>query len=148
MLTLKSVKTFLEILKSTLTLGFWKTINDMKKIVPYMLKIIAFDFEYAEKYASLDSTKESITSVSEEDYFKKVFKKVKQELKLNKPNIVLLVECKILAAKILNIIIDYEFNIRVSKITNHFKDVQQQEIDLEPYPYNEWKFKEKWKNDR
>ena len=108
----------------------------MKKIVPYMLKIIAFDFEYAEKYGSLDTTKVSITSVSEEDYFNKVFKKVKQELKLNKPNIVLLVECKILAAKILNIIIDYEFNIRVSKITNHFKDVQQQEIDLEPYPYN------------
>jgi len=44
-------------------------------------------------------------------------------LTLNKPNIVLLVECKILAAEILSIIIDYEFNVRVSTITKHFKDV-------------------------
>jgi hypothetical protein len=36
-----------------------------------------------------------------------VYSRVKKQLKLNKPNIVLLVECKILAAKILNIIIDY-----------------------------------------
>lgn len=42
---------------------------------------------------------------------------------LNKPNIVLMVECKILAAQILNIIIDYEYNVRVSIITKYFKDV-------------------------
>jgi len=36
-----------------------------------------------------------------------VISKIKKQLKLNKPNIVLLVECKILAAQILNIMIDY-----------------------------------------
>lgn len=45
--------------------------------------------------------------VSEVDFKTKVYKKVKQELRLNKPNIVLLVRCKILAAQILDIIIDY-----------------------------------------
>ena len=86
--------------------------------------------------------------INDEDFKGRVFKKVKQELKLNKPNIVLLVECKILAAKILNIIIDYEFNIRVSIITKHFKDAQQQKIDMSLYPFDDWEFTQKWKKNR
>lgn len=66
----------------------------------------------------------------------KIYKKVKQELRLNKPNIVLLVQCKVLAAEILDIIIDYEFNIRVSSITSYFRKVQEQEVDLRNYPYD------------
>jgi hypothetical protein len=38
-----NVKTFLEILKSTLNLGFWPQMEEMKKMVPYMLKILRFD---------------------------------------------------------------------------------------------------------
>lgn len=44
MQSLYSVDTFLEILKSTLILGFWPTMDSIKKLVPYMLKIISFDF--------------------------------------------------------------------------------------------------------
>jgi hypothetical protein len=43
MASLNSVDTFLEVLKSTLILGFWPTMDSMKKLVPYMLKIMAFD---------------------------------------------------------------------------------------------------------
>lgn len=59
-----------------------------------------------------------------------------------------MVQCKVLAAKILDIIIDYEFNIRVSSITKYFKDVQEQEVDLQNYPYKEYEFKKKWKEDK
>ena len=104
------------------------------KIIPYLLKIISFDVQYGEKIYKKEEKGNKNISKDE------TFKNVKQELKLNKPNIVLLVECKILAAKIINIIIDYEFNIRVSIITKHFKDVQQQEYDLTDYPYEEEKF--------
>jgi len=69
---------------------------------------------------------------------------VKQQLKLNKPNIVLLVECKILAARILNIIIDYEFNARVSLITKHFKDVMEVDTDLSKYTLDKIEFIKKW----
>ncbi len=58
----------------------------------------------------------------------------------------LLVECKILAAKILNIIIDYEYNVRVSMITKYFKDVMEIEVDLSNYPYDKMKFIKIWKN--
>jgi hypothetical protein len=51
MISLNNVNTFLEVLKSTLILGFWPSMNDIKKIVPYMLKILAFDIQYAEKTA-------------------------------------------------------------------------------------------------
>ncbi len=55
---------------------------------------------------------------------------------MNKPNIVLLVECKILAAQILNIIIDYEYNVRVSIITKYFKDVMENDVDLSKYKFD------------
>lgn len=45
----------------------------------------------------------------------------------------MLVQCKILAARILNIIIDYEYNVRVSIITKYFKDVMESNVDLSPY---------------
>jgi hypothetical protein len=80
----------------------------IRKMVPCILKILAFDKQYAEKMAK--SSKRPHTS--DIDLKTKVFSDVKQELRLNKPNIVLLVQCKILAAQILDIIIDYEFNIR------------------------------------
>lgn len=47
-----NVKTFLEILKSTLKLGFWADIIDMKNMVPYLLKIMRFDIEYCERELS------------------------------------------------------------------------------------------------
>ena len=65
-----------------------------------------------------------------------IYTKIKKQLKLNKPNIVLLVECKILAAQILNIMIDYEKNVRVSIMTKHFKDVMEVDIDLTQYTYD------------
>ena len=56
----------------------------------------------------------------------------------------LLVECKILAARILDIIIDYEFNIRVSLITKHFKDVMEVDTDLSKYALDKIEFTKKW----
>lgn len=73
-----------------------------------------------------------------------MYSRIKKQLKLNKPNIVLLVECKILAAKILNIIVDYEYNVRVSIITKHFKDVMEVDTDLSAYTYNKKEFIDKW----
>lgn len=67
-------------------------------------------------------------------------------MKLNKPNIVLLVQCKILTAKILNIIIDYEYNVRVSIITKYFKDVMEFDVDLSNYIYDNMEFIKKWKS--
>lgn len=46
---LTNVKTFLEILKSTLNLGFWPEIDQMKKMVPYLLKVMRFDIEYCDR---------------------------------------------------------------------------------------------------
>lgn len=46
---LTNVKTFLEILKSTLNLGFWPEIDMMKKMVPYLLKVMRFDIEYCDR---------------------------------------------------------------------------------------------------
>ena len=81
--------------------------DNLKKIVPYMLKILQFDIHYAERVIQNPNVRKQIVHISEEDYYNKVYRKVKQELRLNKPNIVLLVQCKILAAQILDIIIDY-----------------------------------------
>jgi hypothetical protein len=103
MSSLNNVNTFLELLRSTLQLGFWPSMGDIRKMVPCILKILAFDTQYAEKMAK--SSKRP--STSDIDLKTKVFSDVKQELRLNKPNIVLLVQCKILSAQILDIIIDY-----------------------------------------
>jgi inositol 1,4,5-triphosphate receptor type 1/inositol 1,4,5-triphosphate receptor type 3 len=51
-----NVKTFLEILKSTLNLGFWPDIDEMKRMVPFLLKVMRFDIEYANKV--LEETKD------------------------------------------------------------------------------------------
>ncbi len=83
--------------------------------------------------------------MSEIEEMNELYSRIKKQLKLNKPNIVLLVECKILAAKILNIIIDYEFNVRVSIITKHFKDVMEVDVDLSDYSYDKKEFIEKWR---
>lgn len=42
-----NVKTFLEILKSTLNLGFWPDMSQIKLMIPSMLKVLRFDREYA-----------------------------------------------------------------------------------------------------
>ncbi len=55
-------------------------------------------------------------------------------------------ECKILAAQILNIIIDYEYNVRVSTITKHFKDVMENDVDLSGFNYDAEQFRKKWEN--
>jgi hypothetical protein len=60
----------------------------------------------------------------------------------------LLVECKILAAQILNIIIDYEFNVRVSTITKHFKDVMENDVDLSGFKYDAELFRKKWETNQ
>ena len=57
-----------------------------------------------------------------------------------------MVECKVLAAKILNIIIDYEYNLRVSIITKYFKDVMDIDVNLSKYKYDKMEFIHKWKN--
>ena len=49
MLQLRNIETFLEILKSTLNLGFWRTISDLKEMVPCMLRILKFDLHYTKK---------------------------------------------------------------------------------------------------
>lgn len=36
----------------------------------------------------------------------------------------------------------------MSSITNYFRKVQEQEVDLRMYPFDEWAFKKKWRNDR
>jgi hypothetical protein len=36
-------------LKSTLNLGFWPEIEEMKKMVPYLLKVMRFDIEYSNR---------------------------------------------------------------------------------------------------
>ena len=56
-----------------------------------------------------------------------------------------MVECKILAAEILNIIIDYEYNVRVSIITKYFKDVMENDVDLSKYKYDAVEFTKKWR---
>ena len=40
---LRNVYTFLELLKSTLNLGFWASMNKLKEMVPCMLRIMKFD---------------------------------------------------------------------------------------------------------
>ena len=52
---LKNVNTFLQVLKSTLILGFESTMDNLKKLVPYMLKIIKFDINYAERVIRIPS---------------------------------------------------------------------------------------------
>lgn len=46
---LRNVYTFLELLKSTLNLGFWKSIENLKEMVPSMLRILKFDKGYADR---------------------------------------------------------------------------------------------------
>ncbi len=59
-----------------------------------------------------------------------------------------MVECKILAAEILNIIIDYEYNVRVSIITKYFKDVMENDVDLSKYKYDAVEFTKKWRSNQ
>lgn len=78
MSSLHSVNTFLEILKSTLVLGFWPSMNKIKELVPFMLKILAFDIQYANKTAQNPLVTKDILAASPDDLKMKVFKKVKQ----------------------------------------------------------------------
>lgn len=61
---------------STITLGFWKSITDLKDMLPFLLKVCSQSSD---------------------------------------------INCKILGCKILDVIIDMETNVRVSKLTQIFK---------------------------
>ena len=67
----------------------------MKKMVPYLLKIMRFDIEYARKVIEVTKESDSLTGenmlLSDQDYEDLDYGRIKQQLKLNKPNIVLLV---------------------------------------------------------
>jgi hypothetical protein len=66
-----------------------------------------------------------------------VYERTKNLLTLNKPEINMLVKCKILAAEIFDIILDNENNIRVSEITKLFKDILQMNLDLSEFDITE-----------
>lgn len=46
---LRNVYTFLELLKSTLNLGFWESMSKLKEMVPCMLRIMKFDEDFAKR---------------------------------------------------------------------------------------------------
>ena len=75
--------------------------------------------------------------VDEAVFKKRVYEISKVALTLSKPDINLLVRCKILAAEILDIILDNENNIRVSIITKLFKDILQMNLDLSEFDITE-----------
>lgn len=104
-----------------------------------MLRIMKFDAEYAAKeFDKATESKSDEDKVIDESVFrKKVYDRTKNKLTLNKPEINLLVKCKILAAEILDIIIDNETNIRVSEITKLFKDILQMNLDLSEFNITE-----------
>ena len=75
--------------------------------------------------------------VDEAVFKKRVYEISKVALTLSKPDINLLVRCKILAAEILDLLLANENNIRVSIITKLFKDILQMNLDLSEFDITE-----------
>lgn len=106
--------TVLQVLKTTLRLGFWKSITNLQELLPNLFKICSCNKDFSEDAieAETDGQIQDIQS-----------RYNKSKIKLTKMNLenMTIMKCKMLACEIMDIILDMETNVRVSKSTQILK---------------------------
>lgn len=95
-------------------LGFWKSITNLIDMLPYLFRICSCHRDFL-NYQDTDYDE---TKIHKDEYSLKAHY-TKAKLKLTKMNLenIMVMKCKVLACEILDIIIDMETNVRVSKTT-------------------------------
>ena len=106
--------TVLILLKETIVLGLWESIEQFRKLIPLIImrinKIENNKFFEKEGKASFD--------ISD-------LRKNKEKLKLNRPELNLMIECKIKATEIFKLMNELEIDIRLRYMMNFFKGLYE-----------------------
>jgi hypothetical protein len=102
------------LLKETIVLGLWEKIEKFRKLIPLIImrinKIENNKFFEKEGKASFD--------ISD-------LRKNKEKLKLNRPELNLMIECKIKATEIFKLMNELEIDIRLRYMMNFFKGLYE-----------------------
>lgn len=114
--------TVLILLKETIVLGLWESIEQFRKLIPLIImrinKIENNKFFEKEGKASFD--------ISD-------LRKNKEKLKLNRPELNLMIECKIKATEIFKLMNELEIDIRLRYMMNFFKGLYEATESFEDY---------------
>lgn len=98
-------------LKTTIRLGFWKSVTDLQNILPNLIKICSCNRDF-ENYRDKDDL--GLDKMT-------LYKRAKANLtRMNLENLIVM-KCKMLSCEIMDIILDMETNVRVSKATQILK---------------------------
>ncbi|CAK78094.1 unnamed protein product (macronuclear) [Paramecium tetraurelia] len=122
----KTLYTVLYVLKTTIRLGYWEKIDDLKNLLEPLFNIITFKQNQSEQ---IDQSQNS----NHQNQISKIIKsqnnfqsQKKRFIEINTENMIML-KCKQISCEILDIIVDMETNVRVSISTINLKDFFEKE---------------------
>jgi hypothetical protein len=106
----QNLYTILQVLKTTIRLGFWKSVTNLQSILPNLIKICSCSRDF-ENYHESEDIQDKVQH----------YKRAKSKLtRMNLENLIVM-KCKMLSCEIMDIILDMETNVRVSKATQILK---------------------------
>lgn len=123
---LQILHTVLDFLKETILLGLWDSIDEFREIVPLLINNItkiecdAFFLGYDENAKSRYNGKDWVDNN-------------KQSLKMDRPEVNLVIQCKIKATEIFKYINEMEIDIRLRYMINFFQGIYDASENFENY---------------
>ncbi|CAD8078308.1 unnamed protein product [Paramecium sonneborni] len=123
----KTLYTVLQVLKTTIRLGYWQKIDDLKNLLDPLFKIITFrQNQFEKKDQQLHNNENNQIQNIKQSQNNHYQSHKKRFIETNTENMIIL-KCKQMSCEILDIIIDMETNVRVSISTINLKTMFKEE---------------------
>mgnify|MGYP000894854969 FL=1 len=113
----RKLETVLKAILTTIELGFWQNMDELAKIIGYAQNILANDSTSIIALTQLDIKKALKNELDE------AYTRIKSSLKLPSKQNLLVIDCKLMATKIIECILDYELDLRVVTTCQKFKEL-------------------------
>lgn len=104
---------------TTIELGFWPRIEQLEEILKYSLNILANDAESIKQSTGLMGTEKETNPLA----LTEAYDRVKENLQKPSHENLLVIDCKLMATRIIQAILDFELDIRIKLICHKFKEL-------------------------
>lgn len=123
----RALASLLDLLRGTITIGFWEDIEQFRELIPLLIRIVKYDSNRVIEAVEEATRGRMITRSQMQELVQS--KKAELNRRISKEHL----ECKIKSLDILDIMMDMETNTRVSLLTYFFKGVYWYTIDFDRY---------------
>lgn len=111
----RKLETVLKAILTTVELGFWQSMDELANIISYCQNLLANDSQFTIALTGKKLDKDPQNEVE------KAYEDIKKRLQKPSRENILVINCKLMATKIIECILDYELDLRVLKTCKMFK---------------------------